>query len=132
MSDFLGVAAQGWPSNLSAQKVTIPINGSASEIISTQGKALVGLIMPAAWTAAAIQYYASVIGNARELKAIKDGTTSVYLQTLVAADDWVVFPMADAYMGTFLQLVSVTAGSATPVTQAAEREIILLFRNLFD
>ncbi len=73
-----------------------------------------------------------MIGNDRELKAIKDGTTSVYLQTAVAQDDWVVFPMADAFFGTFLQLVSVTAGGVTPITQTADRTIILLFRNLFD
>ncbi len=130
--DYPGMSNAGWPANLNAQEVTIPINGSASEIIPTYGRALVGLIMPAAWTAAAIQYYGTISGNARELKVLKDGTTANYLQTLVAADDWIVFPLPDAFFGTFLQLVSVIAASVTPVTQNAERKIILLFKNFLD
>lgn len=129
MSDFLGMGNAGWPINLVAQKCTIASGASGSEIIATQGKALVGLIMPAAWTAAAIQYYGSIAGSPRELKVLKDGGTGNLLQTLVAADDWVVFPMSDAFFGTFLQLVSVTAASVTPVAQGADRDIILLFRN---
>lgn len=123
----------GWPINCSFAKCTIGTAADgASEIIPTQGKAIVGLIMPSSWTAAAIQYYSCLNGNARELKAIKDASTSVYLQTDVAADDWVVFPMSDAFFGSYLQLRSVTAASLTPVVQGADREIILVLRNFLD
>ena len=74
----------------------------------------------------------SINGNARELKALKDGSTSVYLQTLVAGGDWIVFPLADALFAPYVQLVSVTATTVTPVVQAADREILLLVRNYLD
>ncbi len=133
MSDYLGVSNTGWPANLNAQKVILLAGATgASEIIPTYGRALVGLVMPAAWNAAAIQYYGTLSGNARELKALKDGNTSVLLQTLVAAGDWIVFPLPDAFFGTFLQLVSVTAASVNVVQQDADREIVLLFKNFLD
>lgn len=132
MADYLPTP-NGWPANLNFLKLTIGTAADgASEIIPMQGRAIVGLIMPSAWSAAAIQYYACINGNARELKVIKDGTTGVLLQTLVAADDWIVFPTPDAYFGAYLQLRSVTAASVTPVVQGATREIILVTRNLFD
>ncbi len=132
MSDYLPQPL-GWPANLNILKCTI-LNGSAgtSEVIPMQGRAIVGLIMPTTWVAAAIQYYACINGNPRELRVIKDGTTGVLLQTLVAASDWIVFPMADAYFGPYIQLKSVTAASVNAVDQTADREILLLTRNLFD
>lgn len=130
--DYPGMQAQGWPINLSAQKCTIPSGGSGSEIIPLQGKAIVGLIMPATWTAAAIQYYAGLSMTPSQLKVVKDQTTGNLLQTLVAADDWIIFPLTDALYAPFVQLVSVTPASVTPVTQGAAREIILLLRNFLD
>ena len=132
MADYLPTP-NGWPNNLRILKCTIGTAADgASEIVPLQGKAIVGLIMPASWTAAAIQYYGSINGNARELKALKDGSTSVYLQTLVAAGDWIVFPLADALFAPYVQLVSVTATTVTPVVQGADREILLLVRNYLD
>ncbi len=132
MSDYVSMMATGWPINLTAQKVTIPASGSASELIPMQGKALVGLVMPAAWTAAAIQYYASLTPALGDLKVVKDTSTGNLMQTLVAADDWIVFPLSDAVFTPYLQLVSVTATTVTPVAQGAARDIILLLRNFLD
>ncbi len=137
MSDFLGMAAQGWAINLFAQKCTIAASASASEVIATQGKALIGLVMPAGWTAASIQFYAAFSqvapgADSTQLHVVKDLTTANYMQTIGAADDWIVFPLADALFAPFIQLRSVTAGGVTPVTQNAARDIILLFRNFLD
>lgn len=132
MADYLPVPL-GWPINCSIQKCTITgAADGASEVIPVQGKALVGLIMPSAWNAASIQYYGSLNGNPRELKVLKDTDTSVLLQTVVAANDWIVFPLSDAFFGSYVQLRSVTAATVTPVVQDAAREIILILRNLID
>ncbi len=127
----------GFSQNLSLQKCTISaassgINQGLSEPINSAGKALVGLIMPAAWTAAAIQYYASITPNQDDFKVCKDTTTGNFLQTLVVADDWVVFPLSDAIFAPYIKLKSVTAGGVNAVTQGAAREIYLLFRNFLD
>ncbi len=137
MSDYIGMSAQGWPINLTAQKVTIAINASASDVIPTQGKAIVGLVMPSSWTAASIQFYAAFSqvapgADSTLLHPVKDLTTANYMQTIGAADDWIAFPLADALFAPFVQLRSVTAGGVTPVTQNAAREIILLLRNFLD
>ncbi len=132
MSDFVGMMASGWPINLSALKVTIPNGGSATEMIPMQGKSLVAIIMPAAWTASALQYYAALSPSSTDLKVVKDTSTGNLMQTLVAADDWIAFPLSDAVFTPFLQLVSVTATTVTPVTQGAARDIILLLRNFLD
>ncbi len=129
MADYLP-QPYGFSQNLTFQIATIAASASASDVIASQGKALVGLIMPAAWTAAAIQYYASV--DSSSFKVVKDTTTANLMQTLVAADDWIVFPLADAIFAPYIKLVSVTATTVTPVTQNAERTIILVLRNFLD
>ncbi len=88
--------------------------------------------MPAAWTAAALQYYGSLTPNAGDFHPIKDAATSVYMQTLVVADDWIAFPLADAAFAPYIKLASVTAGGVTPVAQGAAREVLLLVRNFLD
>lgn len=133
MADIPQLAGQGWPANLFVAKVTISTAADgASEVLNVGAKAIVGLIMPASWTAAALQWYGALTMNANDLKALKDTTTGNLMQTLVAADDWIVFPLADAYFGPYVQLRSVTAGGVVPVVQGASREILLLMRNLFD
>ncbi len=128
MADYLPIPI-GWPNNLSIQKCTISTAGM-SEAVAVQGKALVGLIMPAAWTAASIQFYASIDGSA--FQVVKDTTTASFMQTIPAADDWIVFPLADALFASYIKLASVTAGGVTPVVQGAAREIKLIFRNFLD
>ncbi len=132
MADFKGMAAQGWPDNLFAQTCTILSGASSSELINTAGKALVGIVMPATWTAAAIQYYASIDGSASGTHVVKDTTTANLMQTLVVADDWIAFPLADALFSPWIKLVSVTAASVTPVAQGGDRQIILLFHSFLN
>lgn len=130
MSDY---PIAGTPGNLFAQVVTIASGASASERIGTYGKALVGILMPAAWTAADIGYKTCLTGNDADLVTVYDagGNAST---TVVAASTHIAFPTSDAIFVPFLQIQSVAAGggSTTPVPQGAARSLILLFRNLFD
>ncbi len=121
----------GYPGNgLRAVSVTIPNGAAVSEMFATQGAAVVGILMPAAWTAAALQFYSCLSGNQADLKPLKDASTSVYMQTLVAADDDICFPNADAIFRPFIQLKSVTATGVNAVNQGADRQIIVLLRPL--
>lgn len=129
MSDY---SMKGNPQNLIAQSVTIASGDSVSEMISAQGLALVGVVMPATWTAAAIGFKACLTGNIADLQTVYDsggnveGTPANAVQATTIA-----FPSSDALFFPFLQITSVVAGSATPTTQGAARVLILLFRRLF-
>ncbi len=125
MPDF---TLAGYPGPLRAISVTIPSGAAVSEMFATQGYAIVGLLMPAAWTAAALQFYGCLSGNQADLVPYKDATTGVYMQTLVAAADLIAFPNPDAIFCPFLQLKSVTAGGVNAVNQNADRQIIVLLR----
>jgi hypothetical protein len=118
----------GSPGNLFAQSVTIPSGGSLSEMIATQGKALVGLVMPSGWTAASIGYNVCLSGNTNDLQPVQS-SGGFYEQCVPAAGQSIAFPSQDALYFPFLQLASVTATTVTPVTQVEARTIILLFRN---
>jgi len=112
-------------------QVTIPNGAAVSEMIATQGAAIVGLLMPAAWTAAALGYKACLSGHAADLKTVKDQATGTLLQTLVVADDWIAFPLTNAIFAPFIQLASVTAATTTGVNQGAARDITLLLKPNF-
>ncbi len=121
----------GYPGNgLHAFAATIPSGTAVSEMFSTQGHAIVGIALPAAWTAAALQFYGCLTGNQADLLPYKDATTGVYMQTLVAAADMIAFPNPDALFCPFLQLKSVTAGGVNAVNQGADRQVIVLLRPL--
>lgn len=122
----------GHPNNLRAVSVTILSGAAVSEMFATQGDAIVGILMPSAWTAAALQFYACLSGYTGDLKPLKDATTAVYMQTLVAADDDICFPNPDAIFRPFVQLKSVTAGGVNAVNQGADRQIIVLLRHFLD
>ncbi len=119
----------GYPGNgLRAVSVTIPNGAASSEMFASQGAAVVGILMPAAWTAAALQFYGCVTGNQADLAPYKDATTGVYMQTLVAASDLTAFPNPDALFCPFLSVKSVTAGGVNAVNQGADRQVIVLLR----
>lgn len=118
----------GFPDNLSAMSVTIPNGASVSEMIATQGRALVGIVMPAAWTAAAIGYKVCLSGNAADLLPVYDSGGNA-MTTSAAASTHIAFPTSDAIFAPFLQIASVTAATATGVNQGADRTLLLLFRS---
>lgn len=111
--------------NLWKYDVTILSGASVSEGVSTSGSAMVGLLMPAAWTAAAVQLQASMDGITYYNVYNNAGGLE---QSLVAASEWIAFPTADAIFAPFLRLLSATAASVTPVSQGADRSISMLFR----
>jgi len=118
----------GWPANLWLQKVTIPAGASKSELLNTQGRGLVGIYMPAAWTAAAIGYEACWDGNPNDTEVVYDAGANIQT-TPVDALHYVAFPMTSVAFIPYIKICSVTISTATAVNQAAAREIILVFRN---
>lgn len=118
----------GFPANMVAQSVTIPAGTAVSEMIATQGMSLVGLIMPAAWTAANIAFAVCVTGNANDLQQVySNGGQPEY--AVVAASHPVAFPTPDALKFPFLQILSVAGptDNVTPVNQVAAAKLILVF-----
>src|SRR5262245_44501182 len=79
---------------LRAYIVTIPAAGSASEMFCAQGQAIVGLIMPATWTAADIAYKACVTGRDADLQQVYDNTGQPE-KTTVAAARFIAIPTSD-------------------------------------
>ena len=134
MAEFYQMAAQGWPSNLFAWKATIANGASVTEMIPVQGKALVGVLMPASWTAAALGFKVSLNGSPRSADLVPVYTNNGTPMTTAAltAATFVPFPALDAFFGPFIQIASVTANTTTGVAQGAERTLILLFRNYLD
>ncbi len=121
----------GSPGNLNAQSVTIPAGAAVSERISTQGRALVGIIMPGTWTAADIGYQACLSGNDGDMRNIYDSGGAA-MTTPVGVNRHVAFPTPDAIFVPYLRLTSVITVTVTPVNQVAAATIILLFRSFLN
>lgn len=118
-------------SGLFSVDVTIASGASVSEPFNLQGKALVGIVMPAAWTAAGIAFAGSVSGRIADMQQIYDNGGNPEYCT-AAASKPIAFPNSDALFFPFLQLISVsTADKVTPVAQGADRTLTLFFRSLF-
>ena len=114
----------GQPDNLYAQTVTIASGASTSEWIAPQGKALIGIQMPAAWTAAKIAINAGVSPNS--LGQVYDNAGNRAAVT-VAASEFIAIPLDSAVFAPYLSLSSVD-GSGNPVNQGQDAVIILLLR----
>lgn len=129
MSD---ITLAGNPGNLWGQKVTIPAGAAQSEMITTAGLALVGVVMPDAWDPADLGYKAGYDSDPNNLQIAYSAAGAAYT-TAVDASRFVAFPIADAIFAPNLQITSVVAGgqSTTPANQTVAREIILVFRRLF-
>lgn len=127
----------GYPRNLRAIQVTIASGLSASEMIATQGDALVGIFIPSnGWTAAAIGYKTCFTGNPNDLVNAYDNggnlEQTAVNTALAAAAGFIAIPQSDTLFVPFIQLTSVTAGSASGVAQAADRVMTLLLRHYLD
>ncbi len=132
----MDVPIAGSPQNLFLQSCLIKSGASASEMISTQGMALIGLYTPTnGWTAASIGFKTGWDGRNIDLvNAYNDaGTLEQCLVSgdAAAASIAILFPAPDALFAPFIQLTSVLVANpavTTPVTQAADRVFYLLFR----
>lgn len=116
---------EGAADNLYAESVTIASGASESEAIPTQGKSLVGIVMPAAWTSAA--NLTPRVGLTRgSLLPVYDAGGNLQ-KTAADASRYIAIPLSDAVWGPYLAVRSVDSDGVA-VNQAAARTIILLFR----
>lgn len=105
-------------------EATIAANQSVSSAVHLDNANLVGLIVPAAWTAAPITAQGSRDNS--NWSNLRDADGAELTFTVAAAGDWIVFP-AGAFNGIeFIRFRSGT--SAVPVNQAAERTLIAVCR----
>lgn len=112
--------------NLTSEDAVIPTAGTAPAIF-TEGRALVGLQMPASWTAAKIGFEVSIDGAT--FCTVKDNGGAV-VQATVAASDYCAAPTATTPVyGPWIKIKSVDASNAA-VVQGAARTVKLLFRRL--
>lgn len=119
----------GFPQNMSVRYGTILSGASATDLISTDGMAPVGIIIPSAWTAADLGYKLNWDGQINDSLTAFDGFGTA-MTTVAAANSWIVFPLSNAVYAPYMQITSVAAGggSVTPVTQGADRKILIIFR----
>lgn len=110
--------------SLSSQ--TTGVHGTPGGGIDAEGLALVGVEMPAAWTAAAMTFQVSSNGLAGSFKNVKnaDGTE---FTLVVEADDMI--PLAGLIDTLGWRFIKVRSGTkAAAVNQLAARTVRLLFR----
>jgi len=102
---------------------TISASGTISPAVDIENTCLVGIIMPAAWTAAPITFQASTDGVAFA-NAYDNNGMEITVQA--AASRYIVVPPL-----TLVGVVSLYVRSgpnATPVTQAAQATLTLVLR----
>ncbi len=110
--------------NLWGQTITINAATGLSEKITTQGQALVGILMPAAWTAANIGFNVSV--DNVTYRTAYDNTGNLE-QSVGTADAFICIPQGDTVFAPFMQLKSVDNANVA-VAQGANRALTLVFR----
>jgi hypothetical protein len=102
---------------------TIAASGSLSDAIETGGGTFTGIIMPAAWTAAALTFQGSVDGTNFFNLYDEFGTEVSYAAD---ASRFIRIGPSDNFSVPVLRIRSGPAASA--VTQAAERIITIVLR----
>jgi hypothetical protein len=109
---------------LNTKQVTITASEALSTAVELGGGRLVGIIMPAVWTAASITLQGSVDGSTYYDVFDKAGARV----TLVAvATNYVTFTIENGYFLPFIKLRSCAVGDATTdVNQAATRVLTLI------
>lgn len=102
---------------------TILSGQSLSDDINLGGRIPVGLVMPAAWTAASITFQASLDDGAtwHDVYAIDETELTI---SSVVVDSFLALDSANFLGVTYLRLRSGT--TATPVNQGADRAITVL------
>jgi hypothetical protein len=111
--------------NLWGETVTVLAAASVSEGVPTAGRALVGVSMPAAWTAANLGFSVSLDGINWQVATDNGGNLE---KAVVSGGKAIAFPSADALKFPFLRILSTnTNGDGSAVVQAADRVLTLLF-----
>lgn len=104
---------------------TIAASGSLSDAVTLREQTVVAIEMPAAWTAASITLQASADGSTFNNVYTSGGDEVEYT---VAASRFIPLDPDDMAGMRYVKIRSGTA--ATPVNQAAERNIKLVARNI--
>ena len=84
---------------------------------------VVGILMPAAWTAASLTFLAGAVSGS--LASVYDKDGNEYTVT-ADASQYIIIPPADLVGAKYLQVRSGTSG--TPVAQTADRTLTLVVR----
>lgn len=113
--------------NLFREDVVIANGGNVAPAIATEGRALIGVQMPAGWDAAKLGFEVSLDGST--FRTVYDNAGAL-LQATAAAAEYIAFPLDSAVFGPWLKIKSVSAANAA-VNQTANRTLTLLFRRLF-
>lgn len=118
------------PTTLQVEKVTIANGASLSGAASCDSRSLVGIVMPAAWTAAALTFQ---IGGFTAPGLAVGSFSNVYdaaaeLSYLADASRYIAVDPIDFLGAQQVKVRSGTAGS--PVAQGAARELYLVFRTV--
>lgn len=104
---------------------TIAINTALSGNVNVKGREVVGIQMPAAWTAAAMTFDASADGGTFASVVNTGGTEQNYT---VAASTYIAVA-GGAFAG--MDSIRIRSGTlATPVNQAAARTILVVVRSV--
>ena len=109
------------PDSREAKTATIALNGSLSAAVDLTGLVLVGLQMPAAWTAASITLQASADGTT--YGDFKDYAGNEYTLT-VTVSDYLHLDFVELMGVRYIKVRSGTSASA--VNQGASRAITLV------
>jgi len=113
--------------NLYTAFLTIPINDSVSPALDVSDAPLVGIIMPAAWTAAALNLEVSADGT-RWCKPYDAYGSAVASLATPVVDGAYAVDFSALLPWRWVRLRSGTSGS--PVNQAAARTITMLQRGM--
>jgi hypothetical protein len=119
---------------------TIAINTAASAAIPLMGQRLLGIYMPAAWTAAAVKLAFNVHPgtgvNGAEAPAYDDagwypvttiaGALKLAVLHATPTGKYIQFGADDIISGRFLQIVGTDAAGTTPIVQTAARTLRLV------
>lgn len=115
--------------SLFSHDVVIASGASSSEPFSLQGKALIAIIMPAAWTAASLGFAGCMSGRIADMQQIFDKSGAAE-SAVAAANKPIALPNSDPLFFPFMQVLSVqVADKVTLVNQAADRTLTLIYRN---
>ena len=109
------------------QDFTIPANQAVSDMLPLFRRAIIGIEMPSAWTAASLTCQVCDTGDAADLQNVFNTDDEEYSRA-VAANQYHMVNPADFPAVQFLRLRSGTG--AVPVNQAAQRVIRVWFRNV--
>lgn len=107
-----------------AVRVTIANGASLSGPVAANGRRIIGIQMPAGWTAADLSIQAQVRSDTFG-EVVDAGGTNLVLATGPGADEYVAFADTAALHG--LGIVKIRSGTAgAPVAQAADRVLFLV------